>query len=163
MSAGTMSNLSLGGRPEAGHEGFSFYETLPGGAGAGAHGPGTSAVQTHMTNTRNTPVEELERGYPLRVLRLTVRRGSGGGGRARGGDGLVKEIEALAPMTASLFAERHRAGPAGSSGGGPGAPGRARLRRRGRWRRVPAKSSHELDAGDRLTIETPGGGGWGRR
>ena len=156
-SAGTMTNLTMGS-PQ-----FAFYETLPGGAGARSHSAGVSAVQTHMTNTRNTPTEEMELQYPLRVRRLTVRRGSGGGGRHRGGDGIVKEIEVLAPATVSLFAERHQEAPRGLARGSDGKPGRVRLRRGGRVRTLPAKSSHAAEVGDIITLETPGGGGWGKR
>lgn len=156
LSAGTMSNLCLGG------DGFGFYETLPGGAGAGPRGPGISALQTHMTNTRNTPIEDLERHHPLRVRRLTVRRGSGGAGRHRGGDGLVKELEALAPMTLTLLAERHVLSPAGAAGGKPGRPGRLTLLRSGRRRTLAAKTTVSILPGDRICIETPGGGGFGR-
>jgi N-methylhydantoinase B len=154
-SAGTMSNLSLGG------EGFQFYETLPGGAGAGA-ADGVSAVQTHMTNTRNTSIEELERSGAVRVRELTVRRGSGGRGRRRGGDGIVKEIEVVVPLHASLLAERHRIGPPGANGGKPGQPGRAVLQSGRRRRVVVSKGTWRLMPGERLRIETPGGGGFGR-
>lgn len=156
-SAGTMSNLTLGG------PGFSIYETLPGGAGAGPSRPGASALQTHMTNTSNTPVEEAERTAPLRIRALTVRRGSGGRGARRGGDGLVKEIEVLEPTAATLFAERWRTAPAGRDGGGAGSCWHARIEGSdGRRRKVAAKTSVELPAGSRLRIETPGGGGHGR-
>ncbi|MCB9889134.1 MAG: hydantoinase B/oxoprolinase family protein [Planctomycetes bacterium] len=155
-SAGTMSNVTLG------NAAFAFYETLPGGAGGGPRCAGTSAVQTHMTNTRNTPVEEMEQRYPVHLRKLTVRRGSGGRGRHRGGDGVVKEIELEAPAQVSLFADRHVRAPAGRDGGKAGKSGRAFVEREGRRRRVPAKGSLPLHAGDVLVIETPGGGGWGR-
>ena len=155
-SAGTMSNLCLGG------DAFAFYETLPGGAGAGPGGPGASVLQTHMTNTRNTPIEELEQHVPLRLRRLTVRRGSGGAGRNRGGDGLVKELEVLAPMTLTFLGERHVLAPSGARGGRPGRSGRLTLEREGRRRTLPAKTTVNLVAGDRVCIETPGGGGFGR-
>ena len=154
-SAGTMSNLSMGSRE------FAFYETLPGGAGATPSTDGTSAVQTHMTNTRNTPVEDMELQYPLRVRSLTVRRRSGGKGRHRGGDGIIKELEMTAPATVSLFADRHREGPAGLRGGAAGKPGRVTVRRGRGVQTLPAKGSFELGAGDVLRVETPGGGGWG--
>lgn len=156
-SAGTMSNLSLGGAD------FAFYETLPGGAGASARAAGSSAIQTHMTNTRNTPVEELELRYPVQVQSLTVRRGSGGGGKHRGGDGLVKELLVLEDATVTLFAERHRIPPGGSHRGGAGKTGRARLLSKGSSKGLlPAKGSVQLVAGDVVRIETPGGGGWGQ-
>ena len=161
-SAGTMSNLSIGGLAARRQAEWAFYETLPGGAGAGPFGGGTSGVQTHMTNTANTPVEELERRYPVRVCRLTLRRGSGGRGRFRGGCGIVKELEFEVDASLSLFAERHVDGPRGLGGGGAGAAGRAVLVRGGRRQRIAPKSTHEVRRGDRLVVETPGGGGWGR-
>eukprot|EP00904_Undaria_pinnatifida_P001958 jgi/Undpi1/11763/HiC_scaffold_37.g14058.m1 len=159
-SAGTMTNLCIGG-----HTGdFATYETLPGGAGAGGHGDGASALQTHMTNTRNTPVEECERRLPLRVTRLGIRSRSGGAGRHRGGDGLIKEVVALEPVQVSLLAERHERGPRGAKGGGEGAAGRLRVRRAGKRRLEahPGKTEFSLDVGDAVTVETPGGGGYGK-
>ena len=155
-SAGSMNNLALGGA------GFAYYETLAGGAGAGPHGPGLSAVHTHMTNTMNTPIEALEAYYPLRVRRYAVRRGSGGGGRHRGGDGVVREIELLAPTEVTLLAERRRVPPYGLAGGGAGATGRDWVVRDGRARRIAGKATFAAEPGDRLRIETPGGGGFGR-
>jgi N-methylhydantoinase B len=116
MSAGTMSNLSFGGS----HRGTSFtsYETIPGGAGASAQRAGRAAIQTHMTNTRNTPIEEIEHRFPVRVVALSVRRGSGGRGARRGGDGVVKVLEARGPLSVSFLGERHRRGPQGLAGGG---------------------------------------------
>jgi N-methylhydantoinase B len=115
-----------------------------------------------MTNTRNTPVEEFELRYPLRVRALTVRRGSGGSGRARGGDGLVKEIELLEPASVGLFAERSVEGPPGAAGGGAGRPLRASvIGPDGRRARLPSKGARLLPAGARIRIETPGGGGFG--
>ena len=159
-SAGTMNNLALGGVIEG--RSFAYYETLAGGAGAGPGGAGLSAVHTHMTNTMNTPVEALEAYYPLRVRRQAVRRGSGGRGRHRGGDGVVRELEFLAPAEVSLLAERRRIPPYGLAGGEAGAPGRDLLIRGGRARRIAAKASFSVEVGDRLRIETPGGGGFGR-
>ncbi len=161
-SAGTMSNLSFGGHRADGSE-FTSYETLPGGAGATASSPGQAAIQTHMTNTRNTPIEELEHRYPVRVRSLAVRRGSGGAGARRGGDGLCKVIEALVPLRVSFLGERHRSGPPGAAGGRAGAPG-ALFHERGRGRRrLPAKATFPLAAGDRVFVMTPGGGGHGRK
>ena len=115
-----------------------------------------------MTNTMNTPVEALEAYYPLRVRRQAVRRGSGGRGRHRGGDGIVRELEFLVPTEVTLLAERRRIPPYGLAGGEAGAPGRDLLIRAGRARRVAAKATFSVAAGDRLRIETPGGGGFGR-
>lgn len=162
-SAGTMSNFSFGGVRADGGE-FTSYETLPGGAGATAAGPGHSAIQTHMTNTRNTPIEEQEQRYPVRVRSLSVRRGSGGKGAMAGGDGLQKEVEALVPLRGSFLGERHEGGPPGVRGGGAGRPGALFVLRAGsaRRQRLPAKGSFAMAPGDRVIVLTPGGGGHGR-
>ncbi len=152
---GTMNNLALGAR---GAGAWDYYETLAGGMGAHARGPGLSAVQVHMTNTRNTPAEVLELELPLRVRTHAIRRGSGGGGRHRGGDGMVRELEFLAPATATLIGERRRIAPWGLAGGGPGRRGADSLD----GIPLPGKCSVEVGTGSRLRIETPGGGGWGR-
>jgi N-methylhydantoinase B len=159
-SAGSMNNVALGGT--AAGRPFAYYETLAGGAGAGPSGPGLSAVHTHMTNTMNTPVEALEAYYPLRVRRYAIRRGSGGRGRYRGGDGIVRELELCARAQVTILTERRESAPWGLAGGAPGARGRDWAACGGRWRRLPAKASLSLDAGDRVRIETPGGGGFGR-
>ncbi len=154
---GTMNNLTLAG---AGPEGeLTYYETIGGGQGAGAAGPGPSAVHVAMSNTLNTPVEALEAELPVRIRELAVRRGSGGEGKHRGGDGVIRVIEALAPMTYTLIAERRADAPAGREGGNPGAPGRDTIN----GRPIPPKSGGKLNAGDILRIETPGGGAWGKR
>jgi N-methylhydantoinase B len=151
LGQGTMNNLTLG------DETFTYYETLGGGQGAclGAHGP--SGVHVAMSNTLNTPVEALELEFPLRVTEYALRRGSGGAGRWRGGDGVVRELEALAPMTYSLLTERRRHAPPGAGGGEPGALGRNLLD----GSELPPKARGRLEAGQRLRIETPGGGGQG--
>lgn len=159
-SQGSMNNVCFGGRRADGGE-FVHYETIAGGAGAGPRGPGASAVQVHMTNTRNTPVEVFEDDVPIRVTRLALRRGSGGTGRHRGGDGLVKEWEFLAPTRVSLMATRRASRPPGAQGGGPGRAGADWLLRGRSRRRVPPGSTFTALPGDRLRIETPGGGGWG--
>ena len=148
---GTMNNLTLGAA------GFSYYETLGGGQGACTDADGPSAVHVAMSNTLNTPIEALEREFPLRVTEYALRRGSGGAGRHRGGDGVVRELEALTDMTFSLIAERRRHPPRGAHGGEPGACGRDLLD----GRTLPAKSTGTLLAGQRLRVETPGGGGFG--
>jgi N-methylhydantoinase B len=148
---GTMNNLTLG------NDAFSYYETLGGGQGACADADGPSAVHVAMSNTLNTPIEALEREFPLRVSEYSLRRGSGGAGRRRGGDGVVREIEALSSMSFSLIAERRRRGPRGVEGGEDGEPGRDLLD----GRPIAGKLSGELEAGQRLRIETPGGGGCG--
>lgn len=152
---GTMNNLAVGTR--AGARPWDYYETLGGGLGAHAHGAGLSAVQAHMTNTLNTPSEVLELELPLRVREHAVRRGSGGAGQHYGGDGLVREIEFLQPATATLLTERRVRRPWGLAGGGAGAAG-VNLHN---GTLLPAKCCIEVRAGDRLRIETPGGGGWG--
>jgi len=148
---GTMNNVTFGG------EGWTFYETLGGGQGASARGPGPSAVHVGMSNTRNTPIEALEHAYPIRIDEYAVRRGSGGRGAHAGGDGVVRRYRVLAPCTATLLTERRRRAPAGAAGGDNGAAGRNLLN----GRELPAKCRVELMPGDVLTIETPGGGGWG--
>jgi N-methylhydantoinase B len=166
-----MNNVSIGGflpspSPSQGEgwgEGsFAYYETVGGGAGAGPSADGLSAVHTHMTNTMNTPVEALEMTYPLRLLEYAIRRGSGGGGRHRGGDGIRRTWEFLAPATVSLLTERRRRHPWGLAGGDDGATGRNLLRRStGEELELPSKGEVKVQPGDRLTLETPGGGGWG--
>jgi N-methylhydantoinase B/oxoprolinase/acetone carboxylase alpha subunit len=155
---GTMNNLTLGDTGLArGDYGFSYYETLGGGQGACADADGPSAVHVAMSNTLNTPIEALEREFPLRVLEYALRRGSGGAGLYRGGDGVVRELQALREMTFSLIAERRRHAPRGAQGGGDGATGRDLLD----GRPLPGKATGTLRAGQRLRIETPGGGGFG--
>jgi N-methylhydantoinase B len=114
-----------------------------------------------MTNSLNTPAEALEYAYPLRVREYRLRKGSGGKGKQRGGDGVVREIETLVPARMSLLCDRRRRGPYGLFGGDDGSPGVNVVVRDGRAQKIPAKGSHELKAGDRIRIETPGGGGWG--
>ncbi len=162
-SSGTMSNLTFGGVDEAG-QAWSYYETMAGGAGASAAGPGAHALHTHMTNTRNTPVEALENLFPVRVLACTVRRGSGGAGRHRGGDGLVKRLRFLERARISWVAERQATGPWGLLGGGAGETGAARLRRPRASREEPlaGNSVLEVEPGVELELRTPGGGGYGR-
>jgi N-methylhydantoinase B len=148
---GTMNNLTLAG------EGFTYYETLGGGQGACPDADGPSAIHVAMSNTLNTPIEALETEFPLRVRELAIRRGSGGSGAQHGGDGLVRELEALAPMRFTLLTERRRKAPQGRDGGGDGTSGRNVLN----GRLLPSKSEGDLAPGSRLRIETPGGGGWG--
>ncbi|HYH53864.1 MAG TPA: hydantoinase B/oxoprolinase family protein [Solirubrobacterales bacterium] len=146
---GTMNNLILAG------EGFTYYETLGGGQGACPEADGPSAIHVAMSNTLNTPTEALEAEFPLRVRELSLRRGSGGGGTHRGGEGIVREIEALAPVQFSLISERRRHPPRGR-GGEDGTPGANFLN----GSPLPGKAAGEMRPGDRLRIETPGGGGW---
>jgi N-methylhydantoinase B len=162
-SCGSMNNLALGGYDPVRKRNFAYYETIAGGAGAGPQRDGTSGMHTHMTNTLNTPIEALEAAYPVRVTRYAVRAGSGGAGRRRGGDGLQREIEALAPMHATLLTERRTVRPYGLRGGEGGRGGRNVRVRRDRSKNLPSKTTLDLEAGDRLRVLTPGGGGWGRR
>jgi N-methylhydantoinase B/oxoprolinase/acetone carboxylase alpha subunit len=158
-SQGTMNNVLLGG------DGWVHYETLGGGQGARPWADGMSGVHTAMTNTLDTPVEALERALPVRVRRYALRRGSGGSGAHTGGDGLVRELEALAPITVSLVTERRVSRPWGLGGGAPGAPGENWLLPGGdeaRARRLLDKCTITLAPGDVLRVLTPGGGGWGR-
>ncbi len=158
-SQGTMNNLTIGGiDPRSGAE-FSYYETVAGGMGARPALDGMSGVHTHMTNSLNTPAEALEYAYPLRVREYRLRRGSGGEGEHRGGDGVIREIETLAPARMSLLSDRRKRGPYGLYGGSEGSPGVNSIN----TQTTSAKGSHELKAGDRIRIETPGGGGWGKR
>jgi N-methylhydantoinase B len=151
LGQGTMNNVVLGS------EDFTYYETLGGGQGACADADGPSGVHVAMSNTLNTPVEALEREFPLRVTTYAIRRGSGGDGAHRGGDGVVREYEALAPMRFSLLTERRRHAPPGADGGEPGARGRNALD----GAELPPKAHGHLGPGQRLRIETPGGGGHG--
>jgi N-methylhydantoinase B len=153
LGQGTMNNLTLG------NDDFTYYETIGGGQGACADADGPSGVHVAMSNTLNTPVEALELEFPLRAIEYSVRRGSGGAGRHRGGDGVARELEALADMRYSLITERRRYAPPGADGGSPGTPGRNLLNG---VVELPAKASGTLRAGERLRIETPGGGGHGK-
>ncbi len=161
-SQGTMNNLLFGGRRSDGSP-FVYYETLGGGAGASAQGAGASAVQVHMTNTRNTPVEVFEQELPVRVHQLGVRPNSGGRGVHRGGDGLLKQIEFLEPARVTLTGTRRVGGAAGADGGCSGKPGIEHLRRRGtnKWIRLQPGQAIDVQPGDQIRIQTPGGGGWG--
>ena len=161
-SSGTMNNLTIGGWDARRNRAFAYYETVAGGMGASAAGPGESAVHTHMTNSWNTPVEAFERQYPLRIRRYEVRRGSGGGGKHRGGDGIVREIEFLTPCEVTILSDRRVRGPYGLSGGSAGRTGRNVLLRGGKKLPIAAKANFHVRIGDVLRIETPGGGGWGK-
>jgi N-methylhydantoinase B len=154
-SQGGMNNLALGS-VRAGAA-WDYYETIGGGMGAHASGPGLSAVQTHMTNTLNTPIEVLEMKYPLRVVEYSVRAASGGGGLHCGGDGIIREFEFLTEAAGTVLSERRRHPPWGLAGGMAGRCGENRLN----GRELSAKASFQLRPGDRLRIETPGGGGYG--
>jgi N-methylhydantoinase B len=160
-SSGTMNNLTIGGIDPRSNLAFAYYETVAGGMGAGPEADGISGVHTHMTNSLNTPVEALEYAYPFRVKRYSYRPGSGGAGRHRGGDGIVREIELLADARVTLLADRRRFQPYGLSGGEPGALGRTKLITKSGENELPGKCSFAAHRGDIIRIETPGGGGWG--
>jgi 5-oxoprolinase (ATP-hydrolysing) len=156
-SQGTMNNLLLG------DAGYQYYETICGGAGAGPDFDGASVVHTHMTNTRITDPEVMELRYPLRVEAFGIRRDSGGVGRHRGGDGAVRKIRTLRPATASVVASRRTIAPFGLAGGSDGAAGRQHVERaNGVREELPGVTKVDLQAGDIIVVETPGGGGWGK-
>jgi N-methylhydantoinase B len=164
-SYGTMSNLLIGGADPRSGRPFAYYETLGGGHGAGPGWNGESAMQAHMTNTRNTPVEALEHAYPLRVVATRIRRGTGGRGRWRGGDGIERVIALRAPARVTVISERRVLRPWGLAGGSPGARGVNLLRvlgSRGQATRLPGKFQIDLPSGSMLTVTSPGGGGFGR-
>jgi N-methylhydantoinase B len=160
-SSGTMNNLTIGGVDPRTQQPFAYYETVAGGMGARPDRDGASGVHTHMTNSLNTPIEALEYGYPLRVQKYCYRRGSGGTGKYRGGEGLVREIELLSAAQLTMLSDRRRIAPYGLAGGGSGACGRTILISDGHEEELPSKCTLHVSAGTVLRIETPGGGGWG--
>ncbi|HYM74402.1 MAG TPA: hydantoinase B/oxoprolinase family protein [Candidatus Dormibacteraeota bacterium] len=161
-ASGTMNNLTIGGVDPRTGEPFTYYETIAGGMGARPGKPGVSGVHTHMTNSLNTPAEALEYAYPLRVRSYSLRAGSGGSGKFSGGNGIVREIEVLTDCEVTLLADRRSRGPWGLSGGAEGAPGRAAIVRcDGSTEQMPGKFNTRLRKGERIRIETPGGGGYG--
>jgi N-methylhydantoinase B/oxoprolinase/acetone carboxylase alpha subunit len=163
-SSGTMNNLSFGGGWA--QDAFAYYETIAGGMGASKRAQGASAIHTHMTNSWNTPIEAFEHQFPLRIAGYRVRRGSGGAGAHRGGDGIVREFEFLTDAEVTLLSDRRQRGPWGLAGGKSGKPGRNTLlrdgARGGHARKLPGKLRFDARPGDLLRIETPGGGGWGK-
>jgi N-methylhydantoinase B len=156
-----MNNTTAGGLDHRSGEPFAYYETVGGGMGAGPGGPGLSGVHCHMSNSLNTPVEALEHAYPFRVTRYSLRKGSGGKGLHRGGEGLRRDIELLADSTVTFLSERRVHGPAGAGGGQAGAPGANVLIRNGVEENLPGKVTFQARAGDILSVRSPGGGGWG--
>lgn len=158
-SQGTMNNFTFGGEID-GHP-FAYYETLGGGAGAGPTSDGGSGMHSHMSNTRNTPIEALESTFPLRVERYALRTGSGGAGRYQGGDGLIRRVRFLVPTNVTITSERRIHAPYGLLGGKPGRSGQNSVIHKGERTTVGGKVSLRLEAGDEIMIETPGGGGWG--
>jgi N-methylhydantoinase B len=187
-ASGTMNNLTIGGveflpedecltgadraqpRPYTSQahtrqpKPFAYYETVAGGMGARPTKDGVSGVHTHMTNSLNTPAEALEYAYPFRVTRYSLRRGSGGPGKYRGGDGIVREIEVLADAEVTILSDRRKRGPYGLAGGGEGQPGKTEIiRLDGSVEILPSKGSARLKKGERVRVETPGGGGFGKQ
>src|SRR5581483_7098758 len=161
-ASGTMNNLTIGGTDPRTGEPFAYYETVAGGMGARPTKAGVSGVHTHMTNSLNTPAEALEYAYPLRVRRYSLRPGSGGDGKYRGGDGIVREIEVLTDSDVTLLADRRRGRPYGLQGGNAGGAGRTEVvRHDGSVQTVPGKFSVRLQSGERIRIQSPGGGGFG--
>ena len=155
-SHGSMNNVAMGSSGSDGVPAWDYYETIGGGMGAHAGGDGLDAVQTHMTNTLNTPIESLEMNFPLRIGRYQIRRGSGGAGQYNGGDGIIREFEFLAPAELTLLTERRANAPWGLYGGRAASPGANYLNEE----RIAAKISRRVGPGDVLRLETPGGGGW---
>jgi N-methylhydantoinase B len=158
-----MNNLTIGGiDPRTGRP-FAYYETIAGGMGARPTKAGVSGVHTHMTNSLNTPAEALEYAYPLRVRQYSLRPNSGGTGKHNGGDGIIREIEVLTDCEVTLLSERRTRAPWGLNGGSDGAFGRTSIiRNNGSVETMPGKFSMRLSSGDRVRIESPGSGGWGK-
>ncbi len=159
--SGTMNNITIGGYDTRKEGPYTYYETIAGGTGGRPGLPGLHATHAHMTNTLNTPVEALEHAFPFRITRYAIRRNSGGKGRFAGGDGIVREVEFIAEAQVTLLSDRRKSRPYGLVGGEPGKSGETVLRHDGRRKKLPSKFSRRVRPGDRLTIATPGGGGYG--
>ncbi len=162
-ASGTMNNLTIGGIDPRSGEPFAYYETIAGGMGARPTKDGVGGVHTHMTNSLNTPAEALEYVYPFRVTEYAIRRGSGGGGKHRGGDGVVREVELLTDSEVTLLSDRRKTSPYGLAGGKNGQPGKTTvIRTDGSRREIGSKTNVRLKKGDRVRVESPGAGGWGK-
>jgi N-methylhydantoinase B len=161
-SSGTMNNISFGGYDPYRSKPFAYYETIAGGMGAGPANNGLTATHTHMTNSLNTPIEAFEHQYPVRITQYRVRRGSGGPGRTRGGDGIVREYEFLTPAEVTILADRRTSAPYGLQGGASGTSGLSSVRKDDHWEPLPGKTRFNVKAGQVVRIETPGGGGFGQ-
>ncbi|WP_109487427.1 hydantoinase B/oxoprolinase family protein [Occallatibacter savannae] len=159
-SSGTMNNLTIGGIDPRSGQPFTYYETIAGGLGASPQSAGASGHHAHMTNSLNTPVEALEYAYPFRMIRYGIRPNSGGAGKHRGGDGLIREIELLGDAQVTLLADRRATSPWGLNGGAPGEKGKTLIVRSGEDENLPGKCTRELKRGTRIRIESPGGGAW---
>ncbi len=162
-SQGTMNNLTMGGADSRSGNQFAYYETVAGGMGARPGLDGISAIHTHMTNSLNTPAEAMEYAYPMRVTRYSIRKGSGGEGAYRGGDGVIREIELLTDARVTVLSDRRITRPYGLSGGSSGAAGRTELIQDGVATELGGKESVTAKAGSRIRVESPGGGGWGKK
>ncbi len=160
-SSGTMNNITLGTIHPVSQQPLTYYETIGGGMGGGPEGPGNHGIHTHMTNSLNTPIEALERAFPVRVREYRLRHGSGGAGRHPGGDGIVRSFEVLTGCQATVLSDRRRYAPYGLKGGRAGKKGANHVIAKGRRKRLPSKTSVWLEPGDCLVVESPGGGGWG--
>jgi N-methylhydantoinase B len=165
-SSGTMNNLTIGGVDTRSGlrkgQPYTYYETIAGGLGASPQAPGASGHHAHMTNSLNTPVEALEYAYPFRMTRYAIRRNSGGAGKHRGGDGIIREVELLGDAQVTLLADRRATQPWGLAGGESGAPGKTTIIQTGMEEGLTGKCTREGPAGSRIRIESPGGGGWGK-
>jgi N-methylhydantoinase B len=157
-----MNNVTIGGHDPNTKAPFAYYETIGGGMGALPGRDGVSAIHSHMTNTLNTPAEAMEYAYPLRVLRYEVRKGSGGSGKFRGGDGIIRDVQLLTEAQVTLLTERREGQPYGLNGGQPGVSGQNVIIRDGREITLPGKGTTDLLPGDILSLRTPGGGGYGK-
>jgi len=162
-SQGSMNNLTIGGLDLRRNKPFTYYETIGGGMGARPDSDGPAAIHSHMTNTLNTPVEALEYAYPIRIREYSILRDSGGAGKFKGGDGIRRSLQVMVDCQVTLLSDRRCFGPYGLNGGEAGRVGRNYILRDGKELSLPGKGSLELKAGDVLVIETPGGGGWGKR
>jgi N-methylhydantoinase B/oxoprolinase/acetone carboxylase alpha subunit len=162
-SSGSMNNVTFGGRnPQTGKD-FAYYETIAGGMGGRFRKNGVSGVHTHMTNTLNTPIEAIERELPIMMDAYTLRKGSGGDGKYKGGEGIVRSYKFLTESTVSIITERRRFAPYGIFGGKPGKKGKNILMRNKKSKEIPPKATFKVKKGDILRVETPGGGGWGKK
>ncbi len=161
-SSGTMNNLTIGGIDPRNGQPYTYYETIAGGHGASPQSPGASGHHAHMTNSLNTPAEALEYAYPFRMIQYAIRRNSGGAGKYRGGDGIVRELELLGDAQVTFLADRRKTQPWGLAGGNSGAPGQTTIIHEHIEEKLPAKCTRELKSGTRIRIESPGGGAWGK-
>ena len=162
-SSGTMNNVAFGGYDPFRKRTFAYYETIGGGMGGSFYSPGLSGVHTHMTNSLNTPLEALENYLPLKIKRYCLRRGSGGEGRNKGGEGIIREYEFFVPAQVTIISERRKFSPFGAHGGKNGKKGKNTLLSKGKKIALNSKVNIKILPGDVLRVETPGGGGYGKK